>query len=384
MLQTIEDIVEYIKARDLASTSEKSIMYSLARQVSRGVSLTDRQHKYVKEALLQKKDVLISQFSSEEEFEKTLNNLRMPIRFIDRSKTIKIVNKTFCVSFPTNIKTVKILRELGQSLSEFYKVPDSREHFFKINELTVPKVLDALEGLGFEIDPELLDFYNELREAKLNKEKYVPGVFNGTLQNFKDSAVEFIERELGPYSPETSLLYFDRRNRLGISHIEIPVPSTLTGKIAARDKSEISINPEEYSMDRVVDSLYELKRFPLLVPVDKADSLEQVKAVHESVCRYFPSSQQIVLFRVENKNNEYNLNNYIKEHQFNNWLDDTIKVVYINKDTLPKLLVKEKWRPIAVFSSTSIRMSTPVQTYIQETADLIVWHDKELSMIKKK
>lgn len=385
MLHTIEDIVEFIRDEDLASPSEKSIMYSIARQVSRGVSLTDRQYEFLKKTVYQKKDTLMIHFVSDIDFENTVNNLRMPLRFIDRSKTIKIVGKSFCVRFPTNIRTVKILQELGRNLSEFYKhEPDSYEHYFKINEITVPKVLDKLKDLDFDIDHELFDFYKELDETSQHKEKYVPGIYNGVLQNFRESAVEYIENELGKFSPETELLYLDRRTRLGISHIEIDVPKNLTGKIASRVKPEIAINPEENSIDQVIDSLYELKRFPLLVPVDKSESLEQVRTVHQSVCRYFPSSQQIVLFRVDNKNNEYNLNSYIKEHQFNNWLDDTIKVVYINKDTLPKLLVKEKWKPIAVFSSTSIRMSTPVQTYIQESTDLMVWHDKELSMIKKK
>lgn len=385
MLQTIEDIVEYIKERDLALPSEKSIMYSLARQVSKGVPLTDRQYEFIKKTVYQKKDTLITQFNSDEEFENTLNKLKMPLRFIDRSKTIKIVGKSFCVRFPTNIKTVKLLQELSRSLSEFYKhEPDSYEHFFKINEITVPAVLDKLKGLDFVIDQELLDFYNDLKNIEGHKDEYVPGIFSGTLKNFKESAIDLMENEIGKYSPETELLYYDRRYRFGISHMDYSVPDSLTGKIVSRTKPEVAVNPEEFSIDDIVDSLIELKRFPILVPVDKSEALEQVRTIHTSIARYFPSSEQIVLFRVENKNNDYNLNTYIKENQFNNWLDDSIKVVYINKENLPKLLLKEKWRPSAVLATTSIRMSIPVNTFIQESTELLVCHDKELSMIKKK
>ena len=95
-IYTVEDLLESIAG---LSTSHKmtlqrndmTIMYSIARQVFKGVALTDRQLEVVQEKLNTYKDQFIE---NNIDFHFAINNLRMPLRQIDRSKYIKIVNMT--------------------------------------------------------------------------------------------------------------------------------------------------------------------------------------------------------------------------------------------------------------------------------------------------
>jgi len=91
-----------------------------------------------------------------------------------------------------------------------------------------------------------------------------------------------------------------------------------------------------------------------------------------------------VLFRIENdKKTEYNLNNFIKDNNLNNWLDKSTKVVYISKNKLPKLLLRSDWQPMAVLGLSSLRSNNSVQTYTLDATDLVVFYDEDLSLIRK-
>jgi hypothetical protein len=98
----------------------------------------------------------------------------------------------------------------------------------------------------------------------------------------------------------------------------------------------------------------------------------------------FSNTEQTVLFRVENnKSTEYNLNNFIKDNGLNNWLDKATKVVYISKDKLPKLLLRNEWQPMAVLGLSSLRSNNSIQTYTLDATDLVVFYDEDLSLIRK-
>ena len=86
-----------------------------------------------------------------------------------------------------------------------------------------------------------------------------------------------------------------------------------------------------------------------------------------------------MLFR-NTKTDEYNVNDFIKDKKINNWLDKTTEVVYISKNKLPKLLLKNNWLPQAVVSLDSVRSHSKVRYYVDELCDLIVYNDDSPSI----
>ena len=95
-LLTIEDCLEIIAGLTLnykidVDKDDRTIVYSIARQVFKGNALTDRQ-----QALMQVKLLAYKQQFTDlgfTNFEESLQNLRMPLRQIDRRKYVKIVDE---------------------------------------------------------------------------------------------------------------------------------------------------------------------------------------------------------------------------------------------------------------------------------------------------
>ena len=90
--KTIEDCLELLvgfqtapKGMFTIKKEDYNILTSIGRQVVRGIGLTDRQHELLKTKLLSYSDMY------EDDITKSLDNLRIPLRKLNREKTIKLV-----------------------------------------------------------------------------------------------------------------------------------------------------------------------------------------------------------------------------------------------------------------------------------------------------
>jgi len=173
---------------------------------------------------------------------------------------------------------------------------------------------------------------------------------------------------------ENRIKYWDRSIRYGYSKDQryFDTASPLAENIANRDQSKMYVNPKQYSLQTVVDAINELDRFPLLVTLRSKKEFEDLKDIFNAFSSVDPQ-QQILLDRVKKEDTVNNgLNTFIKEKNFNNWLDKDIKIVYIFKSSLPKLLVKGDWRPTTHFSLSGERAQSIQSAYISEFCDLDV------------
>ena len=76
------------------------------------------------------------------------------------------------------------------------------------------------------------------------------------------------------------------------------------------------------------------------------------------------------------------MNNYVKDNNLNNWVDENTKVVYIKKDKLPKVLLKSEFKPQTAVSKSSLRSNRLVTNYVNFNCDLIVYNDTDLSSFR--
>jgi hypothetical protein len=384
MLDTVEDILSLVvSVNDAVLPTDKGILTSIDRQVKRGAALTDRQHDLVKTKLLSYKDFLFSVGITD--LQEKLDVLKYPLRFVDRSKSVVLNNDLIEVKFPFNKKTIVTLDSVVQKCKRFYShEKGSSIHKFKLNEVTVNEVVSAFQHKNFYIDPNVSKFYEKIKEIEMNKESVLPGIYNNKLTNFKKSALDLMNLELGPLTSQNLIKFYDRRRRYGITNINGTVyQNTLTEIIAYREETEIAVNPEIHSLDSIVDAIIQLERFPILVLIDPDNPLHDVAKIYNAFRDVVPNEEQTVLFRVDNSEN-YNLNNFIHDNKINNWLDTSTKIVYINKNKLPKLLLRSNWQPMATLALSSYRANSHVTTYIKDVCDLIVYHDKSMSIIGNK
>lgn len=396
-IHSIEDCLEILTGlqkhnlKFQIKTSDATIINSIARQVNKGTALTDRQYNSMKLKLVDYKE----QFENNNiiGFDGALSKLRNPLREIDRSKYISIVESPNDVIFPSNIvgNFIKIKFPFSKSLivkvesisnkhkNLYYHQKGSHEHFFVITENVIFDVVSTFQKSDFKIEELLIESYNKIVEIKNAKEQYVPGIYAMQFKNIHAKAEKLIEGNLGVITQDSLIKFADRRRRYGYEVFDnIDCDDNVLYNIVNRDDMIFHSKPSEHSITDIVSKIEILDRFPLLVIIDERNAEQNLEQCFESFD--IDPKQQTCLFRLEG---EQKFNQLIKQYDFNNWLDNSIKIVYISNRKIPKLLVKETWRPIATLAFTS-GMDRQVSTFVHDTSDLIIFREEELSPFRLK
>jgi hypothetical protein len=398
---TIEDLLEILaglkyQSKIAIDPSDATIMHSIARQSFKGTALTDRQYALMQEKLQKYKE----QFTAlEYDFDRAIQSLRQPLRHIDRSKYIKIVEhremmgqevyesykqnwKWIEVRFPFAKKLIMKINAIS-SIKDYYHNKGSHKHFFKLNEKNTINVIEAFSENEFDVDKELLEFYYKIKKIQEAKLEYVPCVHNLQTYNLDPRVQKIIAEEIGELDKNSLIKFVDRKRRYGIS--EFDELSFLTGdlaqKIALRPDRDIHMKPSEHRIDQILEALESLDRYPILFVLSEKQADNQLHTIFNFYKNFLPAEQQSVLFRLDSdQNNEFN--QMVKEYNLNNWVDKNTKIVYINNSKLPKVLMKTDWAPITTFTFDS-RLNRNIDFYIKDFCDLIIWHDEEMSLFRR-
>jgi len=364
----IEDYLEYLCNNQLDSLQScNAIYFSIYKQITRGVGITDRQY-----ALVLKK---IQEYTDVDDLP-----TRTPLRSIDRSKYITIVDniedtvyesykdnwKWIKVRFPFSKKDIAKVDSIGISHNEYYHKKGSHEHYYKFTSKNVYKIINVLKNRNFKIEDTLFEYYEKIND-----------VVNVKFDVYENCIPDTVKKELSELS---NLQHADRGLRYGYN--TPPTDSdTITNIIAYRQDIEVCLDPKKYKVQDIIETVNLLDRFPLLVLIDEDTSYIQLKQIHSEVSKIIDNKHQSVLFRIDSKDaNNAPVNDYIKDNHLNNWVDNETKVVYIKKSKLPKVLLQSNFKPMCTLSKTSTRCNKNVKTYMETFCDCILYHDVSLSL----
>jgi|TARA_B110000305_G_scaffold229827_1_gene281218 hypothetical protein len=371
-------------------SSDRTILNSIARQVHKGVGLTDRQYEVVKEKLLSYADQFIA---LEYPIHDAVKNTRIPIRQIDRARWIRtaiIKDQLYIgVRFTFNKRLISALEALYNIEEKGLYDKVEKIHYFIFNEINLHKVISELKEKSFEIDSELQERYNLLEMMHNNKNNYIPGIYGLKLQNLHAKAIDYMISSIGEPDIDNLAIYKDRDQLFGIKHFDtddlnnsINKLTTLSQKIVKRTRPHILVNSREYTFDRLAESMLELNRYPLLIVLNDDTDFSSLQTVHYSFRNIFSNDDFCTLYRKENdvaENIEFN--QYIKDNNLNNPLAINSKIVYTSINKMSKTLLKSSWRPQAAILMGSMR-STKIDAYLQEL-DLVIHYDTDISPFKK-
>ena len=378
---TIEDCLELLagfrKESDNFSLMKEdyTIMHSIARQVFKGTALTDRQFALMQTKLLAYKD----QFDNAD-IPLEINKLRHPLREINREKYITLKNDKIKVRFPFKKSDIMLINEISHKAKGYNHKKGSHEHFFDYTEINVLNILNRFAGKSFKIDTELVEVYHEMKHMEVQKEKYVPGIFDMQIRNVNQSAKELMESDIGKLNDDTFLKYADRKFKYGLAHIDVLDPKNITESIAFRNTVVYESKPSIETLDQLLGSLWQLDRFPMLVILSKDKAELQLHSMLTYYRDILNSDQQSVLFRLDDKNAGFN--HLVKDRKVNNWVDKSTKIVYISKDKLPKLLVNCECKPTVALCFDSMLDKT-LDTFVTDTCDLVIFREEYLSPFRR-
>lgn len=378
---TVEDCLEILagfrKESDKFSLMKEdyTIMHSIAKQVFKGTALTDRQL-----ALMQKKLPAYKDQFDNADIPLELVKLRKPLRSINREKYIKLQGNKIKIRFPFKKSDIILINEISGNSDGYEHKKGSHEHFFDYTEQNVLNLLDRFSNKSFKCDKELLLVYHEMKHIEMEKEKYIPGIYNMELKNIKDGVQSLIESDIGKLTTSTFVKYADRRFKYGLTHVDTSDPKNLEESVAFRKSQVYESKPSVETLDQILGSLWNLDRFPMLVILSKNEPEKQLHSMLSYYRDILNVEQQSVLFRLEDKNAGFN--QLVRDRKVNNWVDKTTKIVYISKDKLPKLLVNCEWKPTVALCFDSM-LDTTVNIFVNSICDLIIFREEYLSPFRR-
>lgn len=380
MIKDIEDCLEHLAGlvtspvQFQVDKADQTIMFSIARQVFKGTPLTDRQLALMQFKLQAYREQFIN---LDWDFDFAVENIRQPLRHIDRSKYVKLIDNKIVVRFPFRKSEICDIQTFCNSAEGYEHKKGSHKHSFDCNEVNILNVISKFGQKEFDIDQELLDLYKELKVIKDNPQDYVSGIFNKQLKNVNSKLQLIINEEI---DSNNILHLVDRKLRYGLSVTEKWNSTSLADQIAQRDSKQYISKPSTEPISHLLNALWELNRFPLLIVIDTEKAEEQLYECANYYRDILNPQEQSVLFRLDDKNAGFN--QLIKDRKLNNWVDKSTKVVYISKNKLPKLIVKDEWKPTAVLSYNS-KVDRHIDFYNNFNCDLIIYREETLSPFRR-
>ena len=361
---------------------------SINSQVNKGLALTERQYTAVVEKCYYYKDL----FSANEiDLDNSVGNVKNEFREIDRRKEITIEDieelkgPAIRIRFPFSKKQIITVQSIKDNLhhNEYFHKKGSHEHFFKLTPKTLAYINKYYNFNGFQVQSEVTDLLDNVKEIVNNKEQYVPGVYNFEVKNFQEIAKKYIDQRLGTPNRNNLYKFYDRRKLYGIEyfdegHVEesISACSYITERLIKRHYP--TIWNRDQRAEHIFDSLKELDRYPIFILLPHGKEHDYLQQSHNAVKDYIKTEDISVMFRLDNTNkNNTDFNEYIKINKLNNPLAKNTKLVYTNtkitRPTLESNILPEAW-----VSFCSDRAPLDFTKYMTQ-CDLIIYNVEEMS-----
>lgn len=394
----VEDYIEILtnlKSVDRAvdfniEKSDYNLVTSLARQTFRGIAYTDRQYELAKIKLLDYKSQFeLNGFAN---IEQDFNNLRMPLRELDRAKWIRVVENNSSddlligIRFVFSKKLISKIENIKTKIQNHSYDANSKTHYFPLSEVNAFLIVLEFKNSNFDIAQDLLEYYGKIENMNNNKESYVPGIYSLKLENLHKKAIDYMISTHGEPSIDNLAIYNDRKDVYGLYHfdetdlqISVSKLTLLSQKIIKRNRNQVLVKPHKYNIDRIIESVLELDRFPLLVILNEKDPMQGLYQTHQAVRNIIYNESSTVLFRLDNTDAYgQEFNSYIKNNNLNNPLDSNTKIVYINNSKLPKPMIEAGFTPTTGLFIGSHMPNSKVNSYLNGI-DLVIHYDENKS-----
>jgi hypothetical protein len=402
-MHTCEDVVELlVSSQYTLEKSDINLIHSLARQTMKGVAYTDRQYALAKEKVLFYRDQIESLGNTN--IDLCIETLRLPLRKIDRSRWIKLVdsqgpNRVYegdkspfiAVRFIFQKKLISNIDSIKQSLGVGDYDKEEKIHYFPFSEQAAYEIVSNFnESNGFDVDPQLKEYYEKLLDMKNNKQKYIPGIYKFELKNIDSKCFEYAISSIGTPDADNLYKFYDRKDELGLDHFDqedlthsLRDLTSLSQKIVSRKLNRVFVSSKEYTINNVAETMLELDRFPLLVVLNHKTCYDELVQFHKAFNGFIEPDECAVLFRLDNDAEGAEFNHYIHTNNLNNPVDNSTKIVYISNNKVPKPLLKSSWTADAAISTTSARSyGDKNETFVNEL-DLIMYYDSEMSQMMR-
>lgn len=369
MNHTVEDTLEILAGliprliNIRIDQSERNLIRSLAKQCHNNIALTDKQLELSLKKIAKYKTGL-EQNSVDVDSVLNLKLLRMPLREIDRSHSITTgINPVsekpaLVVKFPYSKKISKIWDEVNEKIIGEY-VKEKNVHYIAPSEHNLYLLVDRLKDQSFDIDEKIMEIYRNIEDILENPNKFVPYIDlvedSIVLKNVSRHCREYFDKKFPKIDSSNILAAINELKNCGITHknpeilkkISSVTDSEIVKKVLSSTETRFRLSPETHSVSDIAKIVDSLEQWPLLVILEGENTAyEQVTQAYEQLKGKISNKEMTVFFRLnKGQKNSEEFAQFVKDNGLNNYIDSSIKVVFITKTRIPKPLLKADWKP---------------------------------------
>lgn len=193
------------------------IVDSMASQTSRGLALTDRQADLAHRLVVKYRKQLL-QHGIDIGDQENNRRFRMPLREVDRSRSISIVNGKICIKFPYETQIIDQIKDSGKSVpGEMYFDKNEKTWLASITEPRLLWLTNLVDKYEFKISDEITDLIDSVQQSKKQRYK-IELVIDGTktdITNAEESLRDYINQNLSGFGMENMINLVDCSSILG-------------------------------------------------------------------------------------------------------------------------------------------------------------------------
>jgi hypothetical protein len=351
---------------------DKRILLSMAKQLTVGVFLTENQGNLLVKII---KENIASMIAVIPDVKNTIEEptWSKSFREVNRFKKIFLSSEfpnCFVVEFSFNTRLRDKISQANHSLRGNISFNGSK-YVITMTEENLSLIADLFQNDGFDIDPKISGFLQEIEEIK----KTTKNPFD--IFDLKSEKVKLaVEQELTVEYLTNLQLLQDRKIRHQYkNHQKIPEFS-LEDKVANREGRKIFIHSEHTDFTQVVDVLKKLNRLPAMLIFEGHNSVKDKKYLKlvETAVRDLGIGNDIgIYFRYNKENDKEEFNQTISSLGYNKELTGTTAIAGISNNKIPKFMIKSGWKPQTVISFTTSFKSNKSYVYCSDV-DLIIYY----------
>jgi hypothetical protein len=376
-------------------SSDISITHSLSDQIQRGNGFTEKQRALTIRLVTKYAKVLSIALNYDVTVDLVNPTFKYPVRKLSGVKSVEVKSyengdKKIAVKFPFNENIVTAIREYKKTLprSEFMEIGWNADEGAWIFPFTEPNVLYLSKMLGsdFAFDDTFAEALVEIQEIENNMDQYVPMVvFQDGMFAYKNTVSKIPQ----PTSMNLLEVLLDAR-RYGITCWDDSIDMALSSSEIAFEVRALLQNTSCTPV--VIDSknlsdIEEILNYSnnVLFVIPGGTELEHLKTIHKYLAdNNIANEQATVMFRLDSSSGKM-CNDYIKEHNLNGQVNDTVKFVCVS-GKIPKPLIEsgKKFDLIVHFGTNSAHYT--LKNYIKSHHNVISMNldnkNKELDFAK--
>lgn len=299
-------------------------------------------------------------------------------RVLNQEKSCRIVKKSpnekiIVMKFPFSNEIIKKIRENRQGLNHCVWDADEKHWELGFDERSLKFLSEIYEKFQFTLDDELADYIKNIKECIYEIEKYVPVI------TFENSKIQLknIPNFVPDFTQNTVLQTVIEGRKLGINTWDDTIDEILKAqgdcdffyKFISNDPGKpLTCFAYDYEKTSILNTI---SRFtPTLILVPSLNQLAVTKELVEILMSKGISANEItVLFRLPTETG-LEFNNFVKDYNLNNPLNEHTKVVFVNVK-IPKTILKSKIKFHSILNYNCLQAHYTVKLFVDSHENVI-------------